>query len=112
MYAPPKIGFRAFVDFEIFPILEIPSYRPAVGLLYCIADTGSSLPQGLSLNKETGEISGAFELDDHDNRVWILKHKVSVEIIDPWGRSRCVQVCLHLYPGWAQALTSPLTLWC
>jgi len=97
VYAPPKIGFRAFVDFEIFPILEIPSCGPAVGLLYRIADTGSSLPQGLSLNKETGEISGAFELDDDDNRVWIPKRKVSVEIIDPWGRSRCVQVCLHLY---------------
>jgi len=97
VYAPPKVGFQAFVDFEIVPILEIPACGPGVGLVYRIADKGSSLPQGLSLNKETGEISGAFELDDDDNRVWIPRREVSVEIIDPWGRSRCVQVCLNLY---------------
>ena len=84
VHLPPDIDFQSFVDFEA------PLEERVVGLRHVLV--GDTLPQGLSLDMVTGEISGAFERDED-----VGKHDIRIQVIDQWGRFQPGQVWLHLY---------------
>ena len=77
--------------------LPVRAEGPHAPLRYAVASASARLPPGLKLDRSTGTISGACDLEvETGNRCQI--HEIDVEATDPWGRKQSGNVRLHLYP--------------